>query len=169
VATASASPGGTAAAPSTPGATASPAGFACAPVAGIVSAASGLSRVTEVTTGNHEDQGYDRFTIRLSSAPTSFRVVPQGSAVLTMDPSGTSVTLEGSAGVRISLQGVAGTPAYAGPTDLRPGLVLLRETRQLGSFEGVVTWGLGLSRPGCLRVQAPTGAPATMVVDVSTR
>ena len=79
------------------------------------------------------------------------------------------ISLSAVAGVRISLQGVAGTPAYAGATDLHPRLVQLREARQTGSFEGVVSWGLGLAGNGCLRVLAPTAASPTLVVDIVTR
>jgi hypothetical protein len=149
-----------------------PAALACgtAPVEGTVAGASGLARITEVVAASHEDAGYDRLVIRLSAAPTSYRIVPQASAGFTEDASGRPVTLEGAAGVRISVQGVAGTPAYAGPTDLHPGLAQLREARQTGSFEGVDSWGLGLARPGCIRVLVPTAAtPTQLVVDIAVR
>jgi hypothetical protein len=155
------------AAPST-----TPATLACssAPVEGTVAGASGLARVTEVVAASHEDAGYDRLVIRLSAAPTSYRVVPQGTPDFFEDASGRPVTLEGTAGVRISIQGVAGTPAYAGPTDLHPRLAQLREARQTGSFEGVVSWGLGLARAGCIRVLVPTAAaPTELVVDIAVR
>jgi hypothetical protein len=151
--------------------TAAPAPPACsgAPVEGTIPGASGTARVTDVATASHEDAGYDRFVIRLSAPPASYRVLPQGTPDFFEDASGRPVTLEGTAGVKLSLQGVAGTPAYAGPTDLHPGLAQLREARQTGSFEGVVTWGLGLARSGCIRVLAPTAASPSLVVDVVTR
>jgi hypothetical protein len=125
--------------------------------------------VTDVAVASHEDAGYDRFVIRLSGPPTSYRVIPQGTPDFFEDASGRPVTLEGTAGVRISLQGVAGTPAYAGPTDLHPRLIQLREARQTGSFEGVVSWGLGLAGNGCVRVLAPSTASPTLAVDIVTR
>jgi hypothetical protein len=159
--------GATAAAPS-----ATPATLPCssAPVEGTVTGGSGLARVTEVIPASHEAAGYDRFVIRLSAAPTSYRVIPQGTPDFFEDASGRPVTLEGTAGVAVRLQGVAGTPAYAGPTDLHPGLAQLREARQTGSFEGVVSWGLGLARAGCIRVLPPTAAaPSQLVVDIAVR
>jgi hypothetical protein len=140
-----------------------------APVEGTVPGAPGTARVLDVATASHEEAGYDRFVIRLSAAPTSYRVIPQGTPDFFEDASGRPVTLEGTAGVRVSLQGVAGTPAHAGPTDLHPRLAQLREARQTGSFEGVVSWGLGLAGNGCIRVLAPTAASPTLVVDVVTR
>jgi hypothetical protein len=149
-----------------------PATIACgtAPVEGTIAGASGLARITEVVAAGHEDAGYDRLVIRLSAAPTSYRVVPQVTAGFTEDASGRPVILEGTAGVRVSLQGVAGTPAYAGPTDPHAGLAQLREARQTGSFEGVAGWGLGLARAGCIRVLVPTAAaPTQLVVDIASR
>ena len=154
-----------------PETTAAPAPPACsaAPVEGTITGSSGTARVTDVAVASHEDAGYDRFVIRLSAVPTSYRVIPQGTPDFFEDASGRPVTLEGTAGVKVSLQGVAGTPPYTGPTDLHPGLVQLREARQTGSFEGVVSWGLGLVRSGCIRVLPPTATSPTLVVDIVTR
>jgi hypothetical protein len=138
-------------------------------VEGTVTGGSGAARVTGVAAASHESAGYDRFVIRLSGAPASYRVIPQGTPDFFEDASGRPVTLEGTAGVRITLQGVAGTPAYAGPTDLHPGLAQLREARQTGAFEGVVSWGLGLAGAGCVRVMAPTAAaPTQLIVDIAS-
>jgi hypothetical protein len=170
-----AGPRSVSAAPAAATATPSPetgasAAFACAPVSGTPAGAAGMARLTAVDTGDHEDAGYDRFVLRLSGVPSSFSVTPQSSPAFTEDASGRSVTLEGTAGVRIALHGVAGTPPYAGPVDIHPRLGVLREARQVGDFEGVVSWALGLSGPGCIRVLAPAGPGATtLVVDVSTR
>ncbi len=140
-----------------------------APVERTVPGASGTARVIDVAAASHESAGFDRFVIHLSGVPSSYRVVTQGTPDFFEDASGRPVTLEGTAGVRISLQGVAGAPAYAGPTDLHPGLAQLREARQTGAFEGVVSWGIGLARTGCLRVLPPTAAsPTQLVVDIAT-
>ncbi|HEY2705003.1 MAG TPA: hypothetical protein VGL20_15070 [Candidatus Dormibacteraeota bacterium] len=154
----------------TPVPTAAPLPCSSAPVERTVAGASGTARVLDVAAASHESAGYDRFVIRLSGAPSSYRVVTQGTPDFFEDASGRPVTLEGTAGVRVSLQGVAGAPAYAGPTDLHPGLAQLREARQTGAFEGVVSWGLGLAGAGCIRVLPPTAAaPTQLVVDISTR
>jgi hypothetical protein len=153
-----------------PGATAASLPCSSAPVEGTVTGGSGTARLTGVAAASHESAGYDRFVIRLSGTPTSYRVIPQGTPDFFEDASGRPVTLEGTAGVRITLRGVAGAPTYAGPTDLHPGLAQLREARQTGALEGVVSWGLGLAGPGCVRVMAPTAAaPTQLVVDVASR
>jgi hypothetical protein len=148
----------------------SPAPLACSgvPVEGTVAGATGQARVLDVSAASHEGDGFDRFVIHLSAVPASYRVIPQGTPDFFEDASGRPVTLMGTAGVHVTLQGVAGTPVYAGPSDLRPGLAQLREARQLGSFEGVVNWGLGLTKNGCVRVIAPTAAAPTLVVDIAT-
>ena len=159
----------TSTAPAAPSAT--PASLPCGskPVEATLGGGSATARVTEVAAASHESAGYDRFVIRLSGAPASYRVIPQGTPDCFEDASGRPVTLEGTAGVRITLQGVAGTPAYAGPTDLHPGLAQLREARQIGALEGVVSWGLGLAGPGCVRVIAPSAAaPTQLVVDIAS-
>lgn len=162
------STGGTAVATGTaaaaPGATAASLPCSSAPVEGTVTGGSGTARVTGVAAASHESAGYDRFVIRLSGAPASYRVIPQGTPDFFEDASGRPVTLEGTAGVRITLQGVAGS----GTTDLQPGLAQLREARQTGALEGVVSWGLGLAGPGCVRVTAPTAAAPTLVVDIAS-
>jgi hypothetical protein len=55
--------------------------------------------------------------------------------------------------------------SYSGSTDLRPALKELREARQLGDFEGAVSWGLGLTRANCFRAYVLTG-PSRLVIDV---
>ena len=147
-----------------------PAPLACSgvPVEGTVAGATGQARVLDVSAASHEGDGFDRFVIHLSAPPASYRVIPQGTPDFFEDASGRPVTLMGTAGVHVTLQGVAGTPVYTGPSDLRPGLAQLREARQLGSFEGVVNWGLGLTKNGCVRVIAPTAAAPTLVVDIAT-
>ena len=82
------------------------------------------------------------------------------------DPSGVQVTLAGSAGLVVTVRGATANGSFTGSTDLRPsGTAVLEEARQIGDFEGVVTWGLGLSRASCFRVLTLTG-PSRLVVDV---
>jgi hypothetical protein len=46
-----------------------------------------------------------------------------------------------------------------------PNYQVLKQTTQLGDFEGIVTWGLGIASPNCFRAFALTG-PDRLVVDV---
>ena len=79
----------------------------------------------------------------------------QSSARFTKDPSGQPVTLTGSFGVKIVLRGFRGdVQNYTGPTSLTSRGPLLRQVAELGDFEGVISWGAGLSSPGCASVTA---------------
>jgi hypothetical protein len=171
-------PGSTGSSPE-PGATSSPAppaaspagspgpalpGFTCATTAAGGSPGPGPVPVTAVRAG--PQNGYDRFVVQLDGPVPQYEVRPQASAVFTQDASGLQVTLAGSAGLKVTLHGASGQGTYSGPTDLRPaGTGTLREARQMGDFEGVVTWGLGVSHPACFRAFALTG-PSRLVVDV---
>ncbi len=120
--------------------------------------------VTAVRAG--AQSGYDRFVIELSGGVGQYEVRPQASATFTQDPSGAPVTLAGSAGLTVTLHGTSSHGTYSGPTDLNPaGTATVREARQLGDFEGVVTWGLGVSHPACFRAFT-LGGPSRLVVDV---
>jgi hypothetical protein len=122
--------------------------------------------VTAVRAG--PQAGYDRFVIELNGPVQQYQVAPQFNATFTRDASGAPVTLAGSAGLRVTLHGAQAAGTYTGPTDLEPaGTGVLQEARQVGDFEGVVTWGLGLSRASCFRAFTLTG-PSRLVVDVQT-
>ena len=116
-----------------------------------------------VRAGAHPD--FDRFVIQFDKAVPAYEARPQPTASFMLDPSGQSVTLQGRAGVSIKLRGTSGQGTFNGPSDLRPAFVELREARLLGDFERVVTWGLGLTRPACLRTFS-LDAPPRLVVDV---
>jgi hypothetical protein len=110
--------------------------------------------------------GYDRFVIELNGPVPRFAVGPQSSARFVRDASGQPVTLRGSAGLVVRLQGAQAHGTYSGPVDLRPtGTAVIQEASQIGDFEGVVTWGLGLSRAACFRVFTLT-SPSRLIVDV---
>jgi hypothetical protein len=140
---------------------AAPPGFTCEIQTGGGTAG---GTVTAVRTG--QQSGYDRFVIELAGGVGQYQVKPQGNATFTQDASGQQVTLAGSAGLAVTLHDTSSHGTYTGPTDLQPaGTANLREARQLGDFEGVVTWGLGLAHPGCFRAFTLSG-PSRLVVDV---
>jgi len=112
--------------------------------------------------------GYDRFVIQFDGPVPQYTVQPQSSATFVQDPSGQRVTLAGSAGLLVTLQGARSAGSYTGSTDQRPsGTAVLEEARQVGDFEGVVHWGLGLSHGTCFRAFTLMN-PSRLVVDVQT-
>jgi hypothetical protein len=146
--------------PAVPGA--APSGFSCAAQSG---GGAGAASLTGVRAG--QQSGLDRFVIQFNGPVPHYQVTPQASAVFTTDPEGSRVTLAGTAGLRVTVSGVANWSALSGPTDLRPGGPAMREARQVGDFEGVVTWGLGLAHQSCFRAYALKG-PDRLVVDVAS-
>jgi hypothetical protein len=111
--------------------------------------------------------GYDRFVVEFPAAVPGYRVRQQAGGGATLDPSGLPVTLDGTAALIVSLNPASSNGSYAGPTDIRTPSGTLREARQLGDFEAVTTWGLGLSKAACFRAFTLT-SPARLVIDVRT-
>lgn len=125
----------------------------------------GLSaQLTNIRPGSHAGDGYDRVVFDFSGGIPSWDLTRQESATFTRDASGQQVTLEGSAGLKLVLRNVdlAGTVS----TDVRPGFTSIREIAQLGNFERVVTFGIGLSSSQCVRVLQLSNS--RLVVDVAT-
>jgi hypothetical protein len=135
-------------------------GFSCAAQSGGAGTA-GLTGVRAAA-----QTGYDRFVIQFAGPVAPYQVVPQASATFTTDPRGSPAPLAGTAGLKVTVSGVSNWTSLPGPTDVRPtGTQELVEARQVGAFEGVVTWGLGLARPACFRAYTLTG-PNRLVIDV---
>jgi hypothetical protein len=156
------SPAATAPAPAPPGsgpAAALPA-FSCAVQSGGGGGTAGLTAVRASPQG-----GFDRFVIQFDGPVPRYQVTPQASATFTSDPQGSPVTLAGTAGLRVTVTGVSNWASLSGPTDLKPGGPALEEARQVGDFEGVVTWGLGLAHVTCFRAYTLRG-PDRLVIDV---
>jgi hypothetical protein len=115
-----------------------------------------------------EQTGYDRFVLQFDSIIPTYSVKRQPKPEFTMGASGQTVTLAGTAGVFITVHSATGATTFSGPTDiLHPEFQVLREARQTQDFEGYVSWGLGLSRPACMRVFTLQD-PARLVVDFTT-
>src|SRR5438128_12000382 len=137
--------------------------FTCADQTGGVAAVSGT--VYDVRVAHHD--GYDRLVIGFptSNSMPQYQLNRQTTAHFVRDASGQPVTLSGSAGIRVVLQNadiVSGAPA-----DLKPNLPEIREVAQIGDFERVVSYGVGLSTPACIRVLELSG-PTRLVIDVQT-
>ncbi len=135
--------------------------FSCSDRTGGSSSAS--SQLTEVRVAHHP--GYDRITFEFAGAIPSYRLTSQTSAQFLRDASGQPVTLQGSAGLKVTFPSVDLSAAV--PADQTPSLPGVMEVQNIGNFERVVTYGIGLSSPGCLRV-LELATPTRLVVDVQT-
>ncbi len=56
--------------------------------------------------------------------------------------------------IGVDLSGSKPVEVYTGPKRFRPGYPTLLDVVHLGDFEGQVSWGLGLSRRACVRIDA---------------
>jgi hypothetical protein len=115
-----------------------------------------------------EQPGYDRFVLQMDSIVPSYTVKRQPTAVFTQGGSGQTVQLSGAAGVLITVHSATGASTFTGPTYfVQADYQVLKEARQTQDFEGTVSWGLGLSRPVCIRVFT-LNDPARLIVDLQT-
>jgi hypothetical protein len=137
--------------------------FTCSDKSGGVPGAG--ANVSDVRIAHHD--GYDRLVILFSTANTvpEYQLTLQATATFVRDASGQPVTLNGSAGVRAVLRNADITPGA--PTDVKPLLPAIRQVVQIGNFERVVSYGIGLATPACFRVFELSG-PTRLVIDVQT-
>jgi hypothetical protein len=125
-----------------------------------------IGYVNAVRTGTHA--GYDRITIQFQNGlPGDILITTQDNATFTQGASGRQVVLSGSAGLLITMHGADEHTQYTGPLDFKTGYPVLLEAQQVQDFEGVVQWGLGLSRGACYRAFVLQG-PDRLVIDLST-
>jgi hypothetical protein len=145
--------------PSPPGSTLPE--FACADATG------GKTGVANAITARaSENAGYDRFVLQFDSIIPTYSVKRQPRPVFPLGASGQTVTLSGTAGILVTVHSATGATTFTGQTDLiHPEFQVLKEARQTQDFEGYVSWGLGLSRPTCIRVFTLSD-PARLVVDL---
>src|ERR1700737_1246141 len=141
----------------------SPGPFPCLDRSGGV--AGTAATVSSVRIAHHN--GYDRLVIGFATSNTmpQYQLTQQATTHFVRDASGQPVTLDGSAGIRAVLRNADITPGA--PTDLKPGLPSVREVAQIGNFERVVSYGVGLGTPAGFRVLELSG-PTRLVVDVQT-
>src|ERR1700674_1911006 len=141
----------------------SPGPFTCLARSGGVAGAAATWSSVRIA---HHD-GYDRLVIGFATSNTmpQYQLTQQATSHFVRDASGQPVTLDGSAGIRAVLRNADITPGA--PTDLKPGLPSVREVAQIGNFERVVSYGVGLGTPACFRVLELSG-PTRLVIDVQT-
>jgi hypothetical protein len=95
----------------------------------------------------------DTLVLTFLQGTPAFEVKTQAGAHFVQDPSGRPVDLAGSAGATIVLRGFRGDMRnYNGPVSIMSGGPRLLQASEIGDFEGVVTWAIGLSGAGCASV-----------------
>ncbi len=142
-------------------------GFGTAPVSGGHSLTGpDQSHLVRVVAASHE--GFDRLVLDFGSNPVPhFTVTPQQTSTFPRDPSDLKVTLEGDAGVRVTVHDtVLTSTAVIG--HLVPRYPAIREVREIGNFEAVVSYGVGVRGPVRIRVTTLSGLHL-LVVDVAWR
>jgi hypothetical protein len=139
--------------------------FTCASKSGGVSGVPGT--VASIRVAHHD--GYDRLVIEFApsaaGAVPAYTLTPQASSSFTRDASGQAVKLDGSAGIKAVLRNT--TEGSGAPSDVRPALPAIREVANIGDFERVTSYGVGLSSAACFRALELNG-PTRLVVDVQT-
>lgn len=137
--------------------------FTCTDRSGGVAGAA--ATISDIRIAHHD--GYDRLVIGFATANTmpEYQLTRQATSAFVRDASGQPVTLDGSAGIRAVLRNADITPGV--PADFKPQLPAIREVAQIGNFERVVSYGVGLATPACFRVLELSG-PTRLVVDVQT-
>ena len=123
------------------------------------------TQLTNIRPASHAGDGYDRIVFDFSGGIPSWDLTRQESATFTRDASGQQVTLDGSAGLKLVLRDADLADTVAG--DLQPRFSSVREVAQLGNFERVLTYGIGLSSSQCVRV-LPLSNPSRLAIDVAT-
>ena len=128
-------------------------------------AATGVqAELTSISAACHP--GFDRFVIRGQFATPGYKV--KYARRIVQDGSGDPVTLLGRKRIRVVLRRArAHTEAGVGtlPRVLTPRCPNLRQVKDAGDFEGIVTFGLGLRSRTGFRVFRLT-APTRVVIDV---
>jgi hypothetical protein len=113
--------------------------------------------------------GFDRVVFEFRGAVPQHTVRYVGQLV--EDGSGKPVSVAGAADLEVVFHGANahaedGTPSVR-PRRFSPGLTAVKEVAQIGDFEAVVSYGIGLDRRRPLTVSTLSG-PSRLVIDVST-
>jgi hypothetical protein len=123
--------------------------------------------LTDVRAGGHS--GFDRVVFEFRGAVPEHRVgyVDQ----LVQDGSGRPVSVAGAADLEVVFQGADaheqdGTPTVS-PRRFSTALPAVKEVAQVGDFEAVVTYGIGVDRKRPLKVSTLSN-PSRLVIDVAT-
>lgn len=95
----------------------------------------------------------DTFTLTFPTGTPQFEITQQSGTHFVTDPKGAPVDLAGTAGVRITLRGFRGdVQNFTGQLSMTSTGPLLLQVYEIGDFEGVINWAVGLSQAGCANV-----------------
>jgi hypothetical protein len=144
-----------------PSPTPAPQPFTCTDRSGGTTGAS--SQLSAIRTAPHD--GYDRIVFDFGGQIPSYDLSRQDSATFVRDASGQPVSLDGSVGIKLVFRNT--DAASAVPADSKPALTSVREIAQIGNFERVLSYGIGLASSQCVRVLELSG-PTRLAVDVAT-
>jgi hypothetical protein len=138
------------------------AAFKCADITG---GSAGNANITSVRVA--EQAGYDRFVLQFDSKVPQYTVKRQAKPIFKSGASGQTLTLSGTAGALVQVHSASESSTYTGTTDFSHPEFLLSEARLTEDFEGYVSWGMGLTKPACMRAFTLSDPPR-LVVDFST-
>jgi hypothetical protein len=114
--------------------------------------------------------GFDRVVFEFRGGPVPSHRVRYVDR-LVQDGSGRTVQVAGAADLEVVFQDAVAHDDQGAPTvhprRFAPGLPAVKEVAQLGDFEAVVSYGIGVDRRRPLSVSTLSG-PSRLVVDVST-
>jgi hypothetical protein len=123
--------------------------------------------LVDVRAGGHT--GYDRVVFEFRGSVPEHRIgyVDQ----LVQDGSGNPVSVAGAADLEVVFDGANahdedGSPTIS-PRRFSPGLTAVKEVAQLGDFEAVVSYGIGVDRRRPIEVST-LSSPSRLVIDVPT-
>jgi hypothetical protein len=129
------------------------------------SGSGGQAELFAAATGCHAT--YDRFVIRGRLATPGYDVRYVNRIVA--DGSGNPISLLGTKRIRVVIRPARGHTSGGSnllPSTITPRCSNLRQVKKAGDFEGVVSYGLGLSRRTGFRVFRLAG-PTRVVIDVA--
>jgi hypothetical protein len=137
--------------------------FAAAPAG-----AQSTPTLVDVRAGRHA--GFDRVVFEFRGAVPATRRIGYVDQ-LTQDGSGEPVEVAGGADLQVVFEGAnahddSGSPTVS-PRRFSPGFTALKEVAQVGDFEAVVTYGLGVDRRRPFKVSTLSG-PSRLVIDIQT-
>jgi len=139
------------------------AAFKCADASG---GSSGNANLTQVRAA--EQIGFDRLVLQFDTRVPSYTVKRQAKPIFKGGASGQAITLNGVAGVLVQIHSASASGTYTGPTDItHSDFQVLVEAKVVEDFEGYLSWGVGLSKPACLRAFTLSD-PARLVIDFKT-
>jgi hypothetical protein len=123
--------------------------------------------LVDVRAGGHT--GFDRVVFEFRGPVPEHRIgyVDQ----LVQDGSGNPVSVAGAADLEVVFEGANahnddGSPTIS-PRRFSPGLTAVKEVAQIGDFEAVVTYGIGVDRRRPIEVST-LSSPSRLVIDVPT-